>query len=80
MKRFNICVKKTYTKDGVEKNYWPSVGQLTFFPAYEDKKAGYKLELPIFGNTQFYVFDQEAKKAAPQAEVSVEDPGVDQPY
>jgi hypothetical protein len=75
VKRYNICVKKVYTKDGVEKSFWPSVGQLTFFPAYEDKKAGYKLEIPIFGNTQFHVFEIEDKpKPAPvEAEVNPND-------
>ena len=61
MTKYNICVKKVYTKDGVEKAFWPSVGTLTYFPPYQDKQGGFRLELPIFGATQFYVFEQKAK-------------------
>lgn len=63
MKRFNICTKKVYTKDGVEKAFWPSVGTLTYFPPSGEKQGGFRLELPIFGNTQFYVFEQKPKEA-----------------
>lgn len=61
MKRFNIAVKKIYTKDGQEKAFWPSVGTLTHFPAGNGKEEGYRLELPIFGATQFYVFEIKPK-------------------
>ena len=74
MKRYNICVKKIYQKNGEDKATWPSVGTLVHFPAYEDKKEGYKLELPIFGNTVFYVFEQVDKKAQAPVEKTIEYP------
>jgi hypothetical protein len=60
---YNICVKKVYQKDGQEKVFWPNVGSLTYFPPYQDpdKPAGFKLELPIFGDTQFFVFERKPK-------------------
>ncbi len=67
MKRYNIAVKKTYTKNGEEKSFWPSVGTLTHFPAGNGKEEGFKLELPIFGATQFYVFEIKPKTDAPKA-------------
>lgn len=62
MKRLNITVPKKYTKDGEEKTQWNTVGTLVVFPAKDGKPEGYKLELPIFGDTQFFVFEQKAKE------------------
>jgi hypothetical protein len=62
MKKFNISVPKKYEKNGEEKTAWNNVGTLTYFPANGDKKEGYKLEIPIFGATQFFVFEQKAKE------------------
>jgi hypothetical protein len=62
IKRFNISVPKKYTKDGEEKTAWSNVGSLTVFPPKDGKPEGYKIELPIFGETQFFVFEQKAKE------------------
>lgn len=60
--KFNISVPRKYTKDGVEKTFWSNVGTLTKFPAREDKPEGYKVELPIFGNTEFVIFPQKDRE------------------
>lgn len=62
MEKFNISVPKKYTKDGVEKTYWSNIGTLTKFPAKGDKPEGYKIEIPIFGNTDFCVFPIKEKE------------------
>ena len=68
MRRYNICVKKTYKKDDQEKSTWPQVGTLVHFEANGQNKEGYKIELPMFGETVFYVFEQtERGSRAPQA-------------
>jgi hypothetical protein len=43
---------------------------MVHFDANGQNKEGYKIELPIFGNTQFYVFEvipKEQRQPAPQA-------------
>ena len=62
MEKFNIVVPRKYTKDGEEKTIWNTVGTLVKFPAKIDKPEGYRLELPIFGETQFFVFPQKEKE------------------
>jgi hypothetical protein len=65
MKRYNITVPKRYNdKQGNEKTQWNTVGSLIYFEANGEKSEGFKLELPIFGNTQFYVFEQKPKTAS----------------
>lgn len=54
--RQNICTKKTYTKDGVEKTVWLNVGTLVEFSG---KRF---IELNIFPNQTFYVFDEKKKE------------------
>ena len=53
----NICTKKTYTKNGEEKSYWPICGTLKIT---DDGK--YFMELNMFPNTPFYCFDQKKKE------------------
>lgn len=57
MKIYDICVKKTYTKDGIEKATWPKVGILK---EIDDNKKF--VELNMFPNTSFYVFEQKPKE------------------
>lgn len=67
MKRFDIIVPKKYTKDGEEKTAWNNVGTLVHFPANGDKDEGYILELNMFPETTFKVFEQKPKEEqAPQ--------------
>lgn len=62
IKRFNVVTKKTYKKDGVDKTAWNNVGSLV---AFED---GYALELSMFPETKFYVFDTEKKDSVTKSE------------
>lgn len=57
MKIYDICVKKTYIKDGIEKSTWPKVGVLKEID--ENKKF---VELNMFPATSFYVFEQKPKE------------------
>ena len=63
MKKFNIVTKKTYKdRNGQDKAQWNSVGSLVYFPATQDKREGYKLELNMHPNTAFYIFEQKPKE------------------
>lgn len=62
MKRYNITTVSTYEKNGEEKKTYPQVGKLVKFEATGDKKESFILELNMFPNTKFYVFEEEPKK------------------
>lgn len=71
MKKFTITSQKSYTKNGEEKKTYPPVGKMTYFPATKDKKEGYILELNMFPDIKYYVFEdtpkeQNAPENAPQ--------------
>lgn len=52
----NICVKKTYEKDGQQKTQWLQVGKL------KELDGGRQfIELSMFPQTSFYVFDEKKK-------------------
>lgn len=53
----NICTKRTWEKDGKEKTKWFVVGTLKIT---DDGKSF--IELNMFPNTPFYIFDQEKKE------------------
>lgn len=55
----NVCTKKVYTSNGVEKAQWFIVGTLK---TLDDGKRF--LELNIFPNTPFYIFEQKKKDEA----------------
>ena len=74
IKHWNVCTKKTYKKGDEERAFWPQVGQLTYFPAYQDRKASFKLELNMHPDTAFYVFEQTKKEDKPRQESVNEDP------
>jgi hypothetical protein len=57
----NICTKKIYQKDGKEKAKWYVVGTLK---TMDDGKQF--IELNLFPNTPFYVFEQKDRDAAPK--------------
>ena len=56
----DIVTKKTYTKDGVEKVKWSNIGTLKITD--EGKMF---IELAMFPNTDFYVFERKPKEGAP---------------
>lgn len=67
-KRFNISTPKTYRdKQGVEKTAWSNVGTLVKFDAAADRPEGYTIELNMFPNQKFGVFEETPKitKEAP---------------
>jgi hypothetical protein len=71
MIRYDITVPKKYTKDGEEKTAWNRVGTLVEFPATADKEKGFILELSMYPETKFGVFESkpyEGKSAAPAEE------------
>ena len=63
MKRFNIVTRRTYKKkNGEEKTQWSTIGSLVQFPASGDKSEGYAIELSMFPDTKFYVFEQKPRE------------------
>ncbi len=66
MKRYNIVTKKTYTNKGAEKTSWPIVGTLVKFDATEERpEDSFIIELNMFPETKFSVFEQKPKEDKP---------------
>ncbi len=65
MKRFDVCVPKKYTQNNEEKTAWNNVGTLVHFPATAEKKEGYVLELSMWPDVSFKVFEQKPRDAKP---------------
>lgn len=63
MKRYKIVTAKKYTKNGEEKTSWNTVGTLVYFEETQERKGGYSLELNMFPDTKFFVFEQKEKDA-----------------
>lgn len=62
MQRYNITTPKKYTKNGEEKTIWNTVGTLVKFEATGDKPESYILELNMFPDTKFGVFEAKPKQ------------------
>lgn len=62
MKRYNVSVPKKYTKNGEEKTAWKNVGTLVRFEATAEKPEGFILELNIFPDTKFGVFEDKPRE------------------
>ncbi len=58
---FNINVKKTYKSNGVDKTAWLNVGRLIKFEATAEKPEQTMIELNMFPDQKFYVFEQAPK-------------------
>ena len=72
MQRYDITVPKKYTKDGEEKTAWNRVGTLVEFPATADKEKGFILELSMYPETKFGVFESKPREEkAPAKDDSV---------
>ena len=57
IKRFNVTAKRTYKNaQGEEKAAWNNVGSLVQFD-----NGGFALELGMFPDTKFFVFDNDKK-------------------
>lgn len=61
MKRYDITVPKKYNKDGEEKTSWNRVGTLVKFDATSDKPEGFILELSMFPETKFGIFESKPR-------------------
>ena len=61
MKKYNVSVPKKYMKNGEEKTTWSNVGKLVRFDATNDKPEGFVLELNMFPETKFGVFEDKPK-------------------
>jgi hypothetical protein len=62
VKRFDVSVPKKYTKDGEERTMWNRVGTIVKFEATGDKPESYMLELSMFPDTKFGVFEAKPKE------------------
>lgn len=71
MKRYNISVPRKYTKNGEDKTAWGNVGKLVHFDKTEEKPEGFIIELNMFPDTKFMVFEEKPKDAAPTEEDSI---------
>ena len=61
MIRYNISVPRKYTQNNVEKTAWNNVGRLIKFEATQDKPESFILELAMFPDTKFGVFEDKPK-------------------
>jgi len=61
MQRYNITTQRVYTQNGEEKKSYPRAGTLVKFEATADKPEGFILELNMFPNTKFYVFEEKPR-------------------
>lgn len=77
MRRYNIAVPKKYTKDGVEKTAWSNVGKLVRFDATSEKPESFILELGMFPDTRFAVFEEKPREDTPKIEEPVKSIPVD---
>jgi hypothetical protein len=64
MKRYDVVVPRKDPRDP-NKTYWGQVGSLVKFEATPDKPEGFILELHMFPDTTFKVFERKPK--APDA-------------
>jgi len=62
-KRFDVVVPHKYTKDGEEKTAWKNVGTLVKFDASGDKAESFILEMNMFPDTAFKVFEQKPRES-----------------
>ena len=60
-KRYNVTVGKKYIKDGEEKKTWKNVGTLVRFEATPEKAESFLLELNMFPETKFSIFEDKPK-------------------
>lgn len=62
VKRYNICTSKSYEKDGETKKAWRTVGQMVEFPATDDKPRSFLIEMHMFPETRFSVFEEKDRE------------------
>lgn len=72
MKYKDILTKRTYKVNGEDKTVWLNVGTARIT---DDGKE--YLELNMFPNTPFYVFEKQAKEQTPKPTGYAEEAGID---
>ena len=61
MQFINVCTKKEYEKNGEKKTVWLNCGTVRV------TAEGHRfMELNMFPNTTFYLFDQKKKEESPE--------------
>lgn len=65
-KRYDITTSSTYTKDGVEKTKWNQIGKLIEYE--NDGETRRFIELFMFPNTRFSVFEEKARNEGKKAQ------------
>ena len=86
-KKYNITVPKKYMSNGEEKTQWNTVGTLVKFEAKQGNDGnmlpeGYIIELSMFPNTTFKVFEQKSRdeiQNKPKQVQKVASTGIDYP-
>ena len=76
-KRYDVVVPHKYTKDGEEKTAWKNVGTLVKFDANGDKPESFLLEMNMFPDTAFKVFEQKPRDMGNVGNTSVPYPAGD---
>ena len=79
MKRFNITCPRKYTKNNEEKTYWARVGTLVKFDATPEKPEGYIMELNMFPDTKFAVFEDKPREQNRSPQQTPQNPQKDWP-
>ena len=72
MKRYNIAVPRKYMKGTEEKTAWGNVGKLVHFEATGDKPEGFIIELSMFPETKFMVFEEKPREQAEQQDTGAD--------
>jgi hypothetical protein len=66
MKRYNIVTARAYKdKSGEDKKAWRTVGQLTRWPATQDKPESFNIELHMWPETRYSVFEERDRDQKP---------------
>lgn len=71
MTRYNISVPREYEKNGETKTAWSNVGKLIRFDATDTKPEGFVVELFMFPNTKFMVFEEKPKEEKGDASIDI---------
>lgn len=66
-KRYDVVVPKKDPRDE-NKTWWKNVGSLVRFDATTERPEGFILELHMFPDTTFKVFEQKPNPAAPKSQ------------
>lgn len=73
IKRFNIAVPKEYEKDGETKTAWGNVGKMVRFGATNEKPESFLIELNMFPNTKFMLFEEKPKDVVSEKTIQTEE-------